>query len=66
MQIKLLGIISVDLHVKDERLVTFRAIFIYLRKKWECNGAMKQLFIDLRIQLAGMSCTIFSLGLVFL
>lgn len=33
MQVKLLGIISVDFDVTDVRLITYRAYFKYFRKK---------------------------------
>jgi hypothetical protein len=46
MQVKLLGIINLDLDVIGQRLVRLFYIRQILEKKWECNGTVHQLFID--------------------
>jgi hypothetical protein len=48
MQIKLLGITYVDFGVIDQRLIKFYISGRYLRKKWEYNGTVHQLFIDFK------------------
>ena len=66
MQRKLLGIISVDFDTTGQILI-YSAFIKYLRRKWEYNEAVHQLFIDSSkpmIQLAERSC-IFSFSLVF-
>jgi hypothetical protein len=47
MQMKLLGITSVDIGVTDQRLIEFSISGRYWRK-WEYNGTVHQLFIDLK------------------
>jgi hypothetical protein len=39
MQMKLLGIISVDFDVTGQLLIIYSAFIRYLRKKWEYNEA---------------------------
>ena len=48
MQRKLLGIISVDFGSTDQLLTIYYAFVKYLRKKWEYNEAVHQLFIDFK------------------
>jgi hypothetical protein len=44
MQRKLFGIINVDFDSTGQRLITYAAFVTYLRKKWEYNEAVHQLF----------------------
>ena len=46
MQRKLLGIINVDFDAAGQPLIIYSAFVKYLRKKWEYNEAVHQLFID--------------------
>jgi len=48
MQRKLLGIINVDFDAKCQLLILYPAFVKYLRKKWEYNEAVHQLFVDLK------------------
>jgi hypothetical protein len=48
MQMKLLGITNVDLDLVRQRLIIFSTSVRYLRKRWECNGTMYQLFVDFK------------------
>jgi len=48
MQRKLLGIINVDFDTKDQLLIIYSAFVKYLRKKWEYNEAVHQLFMDFK------------------
>jgi len=48
MQRKLLGIIKVDFDATGQILIINSAFVKYLRKKWEYNKAMYQLFIDFK------------------
>jgi hypothetical protein len=48
MQRKLLGIISVDFDITGQLLIIYSVFVKYLRKKWECNEAVYQLFIDFK------------------
>jgi len=48
MQRKLLGIINVDFDATGQQLTIYSAFIKYLRKKWEYNKAVHQLFIDFR------------------
>jgi len=48
MQRKLLGIINVDFDETGQLLIIYSAFVTYLRKKWEYNEAVLQLFIDLK------------------
>jgi len=48
MQRKLLGIINVDFDTTLQLLIIYSAFVKYLRKKWECNEAVHQLFIDFK------------------
>jgi len=48
MQRKLFGIISVDFDATGQRLMMYSAFVKYLKKKWEYNEAVHQLFIDFR------------------
>jgi hypothetical protein len=48
MQRKLLGIISVDFDATGELLIIYSAFVKYLRKKWEYNEAVQQLFVDFK------------------
>jgi len=48
MHKKLLGIINVDLNVTGQLLIIYSASIKYLRKKWEYNKAVHQLFIDFK------------------
>ena len=48
MQRKLLGIINVDFDAAGHRLIIYSAFVKYLRKKWEYNAAVHQLFIDFK------------------
>jgi hypothetical protein len=48
MQRKLLGIISVDFDVTGQLLITYSAFIKYLKKKWEYDEALHQLFIDFK------------------
>jgi len=43
---KLLGIINVDFDATDQLLITYSSFVKYLRKKWESNKAVQELFID--------------------
>ena len=47
-QRKLLGIINVDFNTTDPLLIVYSAFVKYLRKKWEYNEAVHQLFIDFK------------------
>jgi len=46
MQKKLLGIIHVDYDPTGQLLIIYSAFVKYLRKKWEYNEAVHQLFIN--------------------
>jgi len=48
MQRKLLRIINVDFDATGRLLIIYSEIVKYLRKKWECNEAVHQLFIDFK------------------
>jgi len=48
MQMKLLGIMNVDFDATGQLLIIYFAFFKYLRKKWEYNEALHQLFIDFK------------------
>jgi hypothetical protein len=48
MQTKLLGIINVDFDETGQLLIIYSAFVKYLRKKWEYNEAVHQLFIDFK------------------
>jgi len=43
-----LGIINVDFDETGQLLIIYSAFVTYLRKKWEYNEAVLQLFIDLK------------------
>jgi len=43
-----LGIINVDFDAKCQLLILYPAFVKYLRKKWEYNEAVHQLFVDLK------------------
>jgi hypothetical protein len=43
-----MGIISVDFGLTDQLLVRYSIFVRNWRKKWEYNGTIRQLFIDLR------------------
>jgi len=43
-----LGIISVDSDATGQLLIIYSAFGKYLKKKWECNEAVHQLFIDFK------------------
>jgi len=43
-----LGIITVGSVVVDLLQIRFSTSARYFRKKWECNGTVRQLFIDLK------------------
>jgi hypothetical protein len=45
MQMKLLGISSMDFDIIDQKLIRFSVIWQILEKKWEYNGTVHQLFI---------------------
>jgi len=45
MQRKFLVIISVDFDATGQLLIVYSAFVKYLKKKWEYNEAMHQLFI---------------------
>ena len=76
MQRKLWGIINVDSDAIGQLLITYSVFVKYLRKKWEHNEAVHQLFIDFKKAydsvkrealyniLIERPCTIFSLSLV--
>jgi hypothetical protein len=58
------GNISVEHDVTGKLLIIYSAFIKYLKKEWEYNKAMHQLFIDLKkptFQLGGRFGTIFSL-----
>ena len=46
MQRKLLGIIRVDSDATGQLIIIYSAFGKYLKKKWEYNEAVHQLFID--------------------
>jgi len=48
MQRKLLGIIKVDFNATGQLLIIYSAFVKYLKKKWEYNRAVYQLFIDFK------------------
>ena len=48
MQRKLLGIFNVDFDITGELLIIYSAFVKYLKKKWEYNEAVHQLFIDFK------------------
>ena len=48
MQRKLLGIITVDSDATGRLLITYSEFVKFLRKKWEYNEAVHQLFIDFK------------------
>jgi len=67
MQRKLLGIMSVGFVVTGQLLIMHYAFIKYLRKKWEYNAAMHQLFVDFKNDCDSVrreSCVILSLRLV--
>jgi len=45
MQRKLLGIINVDFDTTGQTLIIYSAFVKYLKKKWEDNKAVHQIFI---------------------
>jgi len=45
---KLLGIINVDFDTTGQLLIVYSEFIQFLRKKWEYNEAVHQLFIDLK------------------
>jgi hypothetical protein len=47
MQTKLLGIVSVDFYVINQLFIIYNLYSSYTKKKWEYNGTVHQLFIDL-------------------
>jgi hypothetical protein len=68
MQRKLLGIMSVGFVVTGQLLIMHYAFIRYLRKNWEYNDAVHQLFVDFKNDCDSFrreSCIIFSLRLVF-
>jgi hypothetical protein len=48
MQRKLLGIIGVGFDLTGQLLIAYSAFIKYLRKKWDYNETVKQLFIDFK------------------
>jgi hypothetical protein len=48
MKRKLLGIINLDFDATGHILITYSVLVKYLRKKWEYNEAVHQLFIELK------------------
>jgi len=48
MHRKLLGIIDVESDATGRLLIIYSAFVKYLRKKWEYNEAVHQLFIDFK------------------
>src|SRR5215469_15008664 len=48
MRRKLLGIINVDSDATGRLLIIYSAFVKYLKKKWEYNEAVHQLFIDFK------------------
>jgi hypothetical protein len=48
MKRKLMGIIKVDFDAIGQLLIIYSIFFKYLRKKWEYNEAVHQLFIDFK------------------
>jgi hypothetical protein len=48
MQRKLWGIINVDSDAIGQLLIIYSVFVKYLRKKWEHNEAVHQLFIDFK------------------
>ena len=48
MQRKLLGIINVGSNATGRLLINYSAFVKFLRKKWEYNEAVHQLFIDFK------------------
>jgi len=46
MQRKLLGFINVDFDTTGQLLIIYSAFVEYLRKKWEYDEAVHQLFVD--------------------
>ena len=48
MQRKLLGIFNVDFDITGELLIIYSAFVKYLKKKWEYNNTVHQLFIDFK------------------
>ena len=46
MQRKLLGIINVDFNATDQLLITYSALVKHLKKKWEYNEPVHQIFTD--------------------
>jgi len=48
MQRKILGIINVDFDPTSQLLTIHSAFVKYLRKKWEYNEAVHQLFIEFK------------------
>jgi len=48
MQGKLLGIINVDCDTAGQLLIIYSAFVKYLRKKWEYNEAVHQLFLNFK------------------
>jgi hypothetical protein len=67
MQRKLLVIVSVGFIVTGQLLIMHYAFIKYLRKNWEYNDAMHQLFVDFKNDCDSIrreSCIILSLRLV--
>ena len=48
MQRKLLGITNVDFDATSQVLTIYSAFVRYLKKKWEYNEAVHQLFVDFK------------------
>jgi hypothetical protein len=48
MRKELLGIINVDSNAAGRLLITYAALVKYMRKKWEYNESVHQLFIDFK------------------
>ena len=65
MQRKSLGTINVDFDVTGQIAIIHSVFVEYLRKKWEYNEAVHQLFIDFiqAYDSVSRSCIIFSLSL---
>jgi len=66
MHRKLLGIISVDFDATGQLPIIYSAFVEYLRKKWEYNKVVHQLFTDFKkaYDSEGMSCIIISLSFI--
>ena len=62
-----MGIMSVGFVVTGQLLIMHYAFIKYVRKKWEYNAAMHQLFVDFKNDCDSVrreSCVILSLRLV--